>query len=85
MGIEKARAEKWPAHATVFLEEPPVFTERGNVFYATYRSNDSVFSVAFRPCTFHAGIVLAQAALAKWKVKQLEPVEPVARIGRKRS
>lgn len=70
MGIENARAAGLPAHAMVFLSEPPVFTEQDNVFHATYRSNDSVFSVAFTPCTLLAGIAAAQRAYCDWDIAQ---------------
>lgn len=82
MGERVLAGSRLPQHATVFIKEPPQFTEEGNVFHAIYGSGDAVFSVAFTPHTLHNGIVLAQAALAQWRVRQLDVVKPIRKKAR---
>lgn len=71
MGAEgRSRAGMLPQHATVFIQEPPRFTESGNVFRAEYSSGDSVFAVAFTPHTLLAGIEAARRAYSAWEAAQ---------------
>ncbi len=77
--MPKERTGAVPVHATVFLDDPPTFHERGNVFHATYGSGDAVFAVAFTPHTLLAGIEAAKRCYAEWAGQQ----RSTRRIGKK--
>lgn len=80
MAESRRRAGGLPIHATVFLDEVPLITEKGNVFRVEYSSGDAVFAVAVTPHILLRGIAVAHAAYQEWADRQ-KGATPIGRVG----
>lgn len=61
-----------PIKAIMFLEDPPAFSERGNVFFASFVSGNAGFEVGCTPHTLLCAIERATRAYNEWATANRE-------------